>query len=174
MRRRGGRLVSAACRSSLRPAPPACHSRQSLATLRSGGGERCHGPAFLATAGALPAPAAAEPPSGEAGGPAEEPAAAEQPPPCKKRKTKGQQQQQPPGAGALAATGIALFSGQQQQQEQKAGAVGAAQEGEQGFTDDTPEVNTHDPFEEANVIRKSHKIKVRPSSGSGYEEFMNE
>lgn len=104
------------------------------------------------------------------------PAAAEQqaPPPAaaaapeeggtkkqKKRKRKGE-------SGAAAADdapdgGIALFSGQAAPDaEAAAAAAGHADHADPAakFTDSEPHVATGDPFEEANVIRKSHRIKV--------------
>jgi len=56
--------------------------------------------------------------------------------------------------------GIALFSGQPQATEQQHADPAAA------FIDHEPHVATGDPFEEANVIRKSHKIKVCGCQGA--------
>ena len=99
----------------------------------------------------------AAPPADEAAGAAAGAAAAAEggeQPRRKKRKTKA-------GAGGAAVEaddGIALFSGQPA--AAAAGGGEAAAAAAEGFTDDTPEVHTRDPFEEANVVRKTHRIKV--------------
>ncbi len=56
--------------------------------------------------------------------------------------------------------GIALFGGQEGQGQAE---LHAAADPAAAFVDSEPHVATGDPFEEANVIRKAHKIKVGSS-----------
>ncbi|KAL4438005.1 hypothetical protein ABPG77_004226 [Micractinium sp. CCAP 211/92] len=57
--------------------------------------------------------------------------------------------------------GIALFGGQEGQVQAE---LHAAADPAAAFVDSEPHVATGDPFEEANVIRKAHKIKVSGTS----------
>ena len=60
---------------------------------------------------------------------------------------------------AAAVDGIAVFGGQPDGDGSGAAAVPAA------FVDNEPVVATGDPYEEANVIRKAHRIKASPRWG---------
>lgn len=76
----------------------------------------------------------------------------------KKKKQKTKHAAEKAAAAELGvASGIALFGGQQGQEEAE---PRAAADATAAFVDSEPHVATGDPYEEANVIRKAHKIKV--------------
>lgn len=78
----------------------------------------------------------------------------------KKKKRNSRHAEEAPVDHADPGGGIALFGGQEGQGQAE---LHAAADPAAAFVDSEPHVATGDPFEEANVIRKAHKIKVGSS-----------